>query len=93
MNSDSFSHFFFFFLKFIKASTTQVFSLLKLTFFSHFCGVLDVFLPLHEIYEGMNYLKTVVPPETNELQQYFVCRYIRYGNIQKCWFRECIKPR
>jgi len=60
--------------------------------FSHFCGMLDglAFLPLHKIYEGMNYLKTVVPPEANELLKYFDCTYVT-GTYKKVGLGECIK--
>jgi len=65
--------------------------------FSHFCGMLDglaglAFLPLHKIDEGMNFLKTVVPPEADELLEYFDCTYVT-GTYKKVGSGECIKLR
>eukprot|EP00102_Acyrthosiphon_pisum_P026403 XP_016663613.1 PREDICTED: uncharacterized protein LOC107884958 [Acyrthosiphon pisum] len=62
--------------------------------FSHFCGMLDglAFLPLHKIHEGMNFLKTVVPPEADELLEYFDCTYVT-GTYKKVGSGECIKLR
>lgn len=50
------------------------------------------FLPLHKIDEGMNFLKTVVPPEADELLEYFDCTYVM-GTYKKVGSGECIKLR
>jgi len=49
------------------------------------------FVPLHKIYEGMNYLKTVVLPEADELLEYFDCTYVT--GTKKVGSEECIKLR
>jgi len=47
----------------------------------HFCGMLDglAFLPLHEVYDGMQYLKDNIPdvPGLNDLVAYFDATYVR----------------
>jgi len=47
------------------------------------------FLPLHKMYEGMNYLKTVVLPEAIELLEYFDCTYVT-DTYKKVGWGECI---
>lgn len=46
--------------------------------FNHFCGMLDglAFLPLEYIFKGMDYLKTIVPTEGEELLHYFDTTYV-----------------
>ncbi|KAF0748313.1 Uncharacterized protein FWK35_00023607 [Aphis craccivora] len=46
--------------------------------FSHFCAMLDslAFLPLSHVKEGMNYIKTIVPPGAENLISYFDSVYV-----------------
>lgn len=46
--------------------------------FNHFCAMLDslAFLPLSHVKEGMDYLKTVVPPDAEDLVDYFDSVYV-----------------
>ncbi|KAG7161848.1 Dipeptidyl peptidase 1-like 2 [Homarus americanus] len=52
--------------------------------FRLFCGMLDAlaFLPLEDVIEGMRYLKTVIPPEAEELLMYFDRTYVS-GSFQQ----------
>ena len=47
----------------------------------HFCGMLDglAFLPLHEVHDGMQYLKDNIPdvPGLDDLVAYFDATYVR----------------
>ncbi|VVC30732.1 Hypothetical protein CINCED_3A019283 [Cinara cedri] len=47
--------------------------------FSHFCTMLDslAFLPLSNINEGMDYLKTIVSLDADDLVDYFDSVYVR----------------
>jgi len=46
--------------------------------FSHFCAMLDslAFLPLSHVKEGMDYIKTIVPPGPEDLVSYFDSVYV-----------------
>lgn len=63
--------------------------------FFHFSEILDelVFLPLHKIDDGMNYLKTIVPSNANELFKYFGFNYVTITVYGKSWFNKCLKLR
>jgi MULE transposase domain len=52
--------------------------------FNHFCGMLDglAFLPLEYVFKGMDYLKTIVPTEGEELLNYFDTTYVN-GSFRK----------
>ena len=54
--------------------------------FRHFCGMLDglAFLPTDRVQEGMQYLRTIVPDEADQLLAYFDATYVsgRHRQVQ-----------
>lgn len=51
--------------------------------FRHFCGMMDglAFLPVDKVQEGMDFLRTVVPANANDLLDYFDATYVS-GRMQ-----------